>query len=120
VGEKGDGLWPSSTVTRGQGPEWRAGSLSAYERIAFLLVLLLLTVTGLYLRLDYARTTSPYIDEYTTIWVAQRTVEYGYPVFSTGAIYALGRPGQELRTDTVCRALGSVSLLQVGYRRVWG
>jgi 4-amino-4-deoxy-L-arabinose transferase-like glycosyltransferase len=36
------------------------------------------------------RATSPYIDEYTTMWIAQRTVEYGYPVFSTGAIYSQG------------------------------
>jgi len=50
----------------------------------------LFTVLGLYLRYTYARTSSPYIDEYTTMWVAQRTVQYGYPVFPTGALYAQG------------------------------
>lgn len=68
------------------------GEPSLYQRLAVLAILLLLMTGGLYLRLSYARTTSPYIDEYTTIWVAQRTLEHGYPVFSTGAIYALGLP----------------------------
>jgi len=54
------------------------------------LALLILTLVGLYFRLTYAMTTSPYIDEYTTMWVAQRTIQYGYPVFSTGAIYSQG------------------------------
>lgn len=48
------------------------------------------TVLGLYLRYTYASTSSPYIDEYTTMWVAQRTIQHGYPVFSTGALYAQG------------------------------
>lgn len=52
--------------------------------------LIALTFIGLYLRLTYAREASPFIDEYTTIWVAQRTIQYGYPVFSTGAIYSQG------------------------------
>ncbi|MGB3905627.1 MAG: glycosyltransferase family 39 protein [Anaerolineae bacterium] len=50
----------------------------------------LFTLLGLYLRYTYARTSSPYIDEYTTMWVALSTVEHGYPVFPTGAIYAQG------------------------------
>jgi len=50
----------------------------------------LFTVLGLYLRYTYASTSSPYIDEYTTMWVAQRTIQHGYPVFSTGALYAQG------------------------------
>jgi 4-amino-4-deoxy-L-arabinose transferase-like glycosyltransferase len=65
---------------------------STFERLVVPALLLLLMSVGLYLRLSYALTTSPYIDEYTTIWVAQRSVEQGYPVFSTGAIYALGLP----------------------------
>jgi 4-amino-4-deoxy-L-arabinose transferase-like glycosyltransferase len=55
-----------------------------------LVVLALLMVVGFYLRLDYLRSTSPYIDEYTTMWIARRTLEHGYPVFSTGAVYAQG------------------------------
>jgi 4-amino-4-deoxy-L-arabinose transferase-like glycosyltransferase len=53
-------------------------------------ILALLVAAGFYLRLEYLRTTSPYIDEYTTMWVARRTLQHGYPVFSTGAIYAQG------------------------------
>ena len=76
----------------GQGIQETLGEPSLFQRLVVLAILLLLMAGGFYLRLSYARTTSPYIDEYTTIWVAQRTVEYGYPVFSTGAIYALGLP----------------------------
>lgn len=57
---------------------------------ALLAVLALLVAACLYLRLQYLLTTSPYIDEYTTMWVAQRTLEHGYPVFSTGSIYSQG------------------------------
>jgi 4-amino-4-deoxy-L-arabinose transferase-like glycosyltransferase len=76
----------------GQGSQEMVAGLSLYHRLALLAILMALMAVGFYLRLSYALTTSPYIDEYTTIWVAQRTVEHGYPVFSTGAIYALGLP----------------------------
>ena len=76
----------------GQGIQETLGEPSLFLRLVVLAILLLVMAGGFYLRLSYARTTSPYIDEYTTIWVAQRTVEHGYPVFSTGAIYALGLP----------------------------
>jgi 4-amino-4-deoxy-L-arabinose transferase-like glycosyltransferase len=60
------------------------------QRPIHLAILALLVAAGFYLRLEYLRTTSPYIDEYTTMWVARRTLQHGYPVFSTGAIYAQG------------------------------
>lgn len=66
------------------------GGEQAYQEVFFLAILAILTLAGFYLRLAYLRTTSPYIDEYTTMWVAQRTIEHGYPVFSTGSIYAQG------------------------------
>ena len=61
-----------------------------FQKLFVLIMLVILTVAGFYLRWSYARSTSPYIDEYTTMWVAQRTVEHGYPVFSTGSIYSQG------------------------------
>jgi 4-amino-4-deoxy-L-arabinose transferase-like glycosyltransferase len=61
-----------------------------FQKLFVLIVLVILTVAGFYLRWSYARSTSPYIDEYTTMWVAQRTVEHGYPIFSTGSIYSQG------------------------------
>ena len=64
--------------------------LRTWERAVLLALLAGLLAAGLYLRLAYVLTTSPYIDEYTTMWVALRTVEHGYPVFSTGAIYGQG------------------------------
>lgn len=68
-----------------------AGGHGGMRQEAILLVCLaLLVAVGFYLRLDYLRSTSPYIDEYTTMWVARRTLEHGYPVFSTGALYAQG------------------------------
>ncbi len=60
------------------------------HQLVLLAVLALLVAAGLYLRLQYLLTTSPYIDEYTTMWVALRTLAHGYPVFSTGAIYSQG------------------------------
>ena len=71
-------------------PDRSIHSTPVYERLTLLVMLLLLMAGGLYLRLSYALSTSPYIDEYTTMWVAMRTVEHGYPVFSTGSIYAQG------------------------------
>ncbi len=59
-------------------------------RLFVLTTLLLFTVLGLCLRIIYARSSSPYIDEYTTMWVGQRTLQHGYPVFPTGALYAQG------------------------------
>ncbi len=59
-------------------------------RLFVLAAVSLFTCLGLYLRCTYARSSSPYIDEYTTVWVAQRTLQHGYPVFPTGALYAQG------------------------------
>ncbi len=55
-----------------------------------LVTVLLFTCLGVYLRCLYARTSSPYIDEYTTMWVARRTLQQGYPAFTTGALYSQG------------------------------
>ena len=59
-------------------------------RLFIAATLIALMFIGLYMRLTYAREASPFIDEYTTIWVAQRTLQYGFPVFPTGAIYSQG------------------------------
>lgn len=80
----------SGTAGWAEGQSSAAENLGKYQRVALLAMLGGLLVAGLYLRLTYALTTSPYIDEYTTMWVALRTVEHGYPVFSTGAIYSQG------------------------------
>jgi 4-amino-4-deoxy-L-arabinose transferase-like glycosyltransferase len=83
-------VYPSARSTRGAGEASPDENTTTCERWALLAMLLLLMAAGLYLRLRYALSTSPYIDEYTTMWVAKRTIEHGYPVFSTGAIYAQG------------------------------
>jgi len=53
-------------------------------------LLLALVAIGFILRLSYARSANPYIDEYTTFWMAQRTIEYGVPFFPTGSLYGHG------------------------------
>lgn len=58
-------------------------------RVSHVLVLLALWV-GWALRLAYALHASPYIDEFTTIWAAQRVLESGWPQFPSGAIYTQG------------------------------
>ncbi len=45
---------------------------------------------GLALRLTYATHASPYIDEFTTIWAAQRVLATGLPRFPSGAVYTQG------------------------------
>ena len=45
---------------------------------------------GLGLRLAYAANASPYIDEYATVWAAQRTLTAGVPRLPSGAIYTQG------------------------------
>ncbi|HUW96961.1 MAG TPA: glycosyltransferase family 39 protein [Anaerolineae bacterium] len=74
----------------------KQGQLETLREVAtgrplFLAIMLVgLTCIGFYLRYTYARSSSPYIDEYTTMWVALRTLRFGYPVFSTGALYGQG------------------------------
>lgn len=59
-------------------------------RLSIAALLFALVIIGLILRLSYARSTNPYIDEYTTFWMAQRTLEYGLPFFPTGSLYSHG------------------------------
>ena len=47
-------------------------------------------LAGLGLRLAYAVNASPYIDEYATVWAAQRTLIAGVPRLPSGAIYTQG------------------------------
>lgn len=68
----------------------QGASKQAFRHLFLLATVSLFTALGLYLRYTYACTSSPYIDEYTTMWVAQRTIEQGYPVFTTGALYSQG------------------------------
>lgn len=81
---------PFGVSAADEGSTIASGQEALDEPLFIPLALLILTLLGLYFRLTYARTTSPFIDEYTTMWVAQRTIQYGYPVFSTGAIYSQG------------------------------
>jgi 4-amino-4-deoxy-L-arabinose transferase-like glycosyltransferase len=90
MGHTRGALSPDESTT-GKGKLSRLmGDRLVYQRLFFLIVLLILMLAGFYLRFTYVQTTSPYIDEYTTMWVAQRTLQYGYPVFSTGSIYGQG------------------------------
>jgi 4-amino-4-deoxy-L-arabinose transferase-like glycosyltransferase len=59
-------------------------------RVFVLTTVSVFVLLGLWLRYTYASSSSPYIDEYTTMWVAQRTLLHGYPVFPTGALYTQG------------------------------
>lgn len=81
---------PDESTKRKGGLSRLTGDRIPCRRVVFLIVLLLLMLAGFYLRFTYVQTTSPYIDEYTTMWVARRTLQSGYPVFSTGSIYAQG------------------------------
>jgi hypothetical protein len=47
-------------------------------------------LVGLALRAAYAANASPYIDEFTTIWAAQRVLTHGLPRFPSGVFYTQG------------------------------
>jgi 4-amino-4-deoxy-L-arabinose transferase-like glycosyltransferase len=42
------------------------------------------------LRLFYAQTVSLFIDEFTTMWAAQRVLDAGFPIFPSGNFYSHG------------------------------
>ncbi len=50
----------------------------------------IVALVGFAPRLAYALHASLYIDEFTTIWAAQRVLELGVPRFPSGAIYTQG------------------------------
>ena len=60
------------------------------HRLSIAGLLLALMAIGFTLRLSYAHSANPYIDEYTTFWMAQRTIEHGVPFFPTGSLYSHG------------------------------
>jgi hypothetical protein len=75
--------------------EFEVGRLQANFRInAWLTLLCGLTLIGLatWLRWVYLRNVSPHVDEYITMWAAQRTSETGAPLMPSGVIYPRGLP----------------------------
>ncbi|MFC2037884.1 hypothetical protein ACFLYD_07995, partial [Chloroflexota bacterium] len=55
-----------------------------------LVLLGVVLLVGMALRLFYAANANLYIDEFTTIWAAQRALTHGVPRFPLGAIYTQG------------------------------
>lgn len=47
-------------------------------------------VIALWLRWRYVQTISLYVDEFTTLWAAQRTQELGAPIMPSGVLYTRG------------------------------
>jgi len=83
-------MWHSEEADEKQG-QLETLRQGAIGRLLFFVSMLIgLTCAALYFRYTYARSSSPYIDEYTTMWVALRTIRAGYPVFSSGALYGQG------------------------------
>lgn len=58
--------------------------------IIFLLASVLLLALALWLRWQYVQTISLYVDEFTTLWAAQRTQEIGAPIMPSGVLYTRG------------------------------
>jgi len=50
----------------------------------------LLLVLAAWLRWQYAQTISLYVDEFTTLWAARRTLEQGAPLMPSGVLYTRG------------------------------
>jgi 4-amino-4-deoxy-L-arabinose transferase-like glycosyltransferase len=51
---------------------------------------MLLLATAFWLRWHYLQTISLYVDEFTTLWAAQRTQEVGAPLMPSGVLYTRG------------------------------
>jgi 4-amino-4-deoxy-L-arabinose transferase-like glycosyltransferase len=60
------------------------------EEKGITVVILVLMGVGAYFRLTYLTTVSPHVDEYLTIWAAQKIIEHGYPLLPSGFIYLPG------------------------------
>lgn len=60
------------------------------EKVISTLLLLILIAFGFFLRAEYMLGASLYVDEYTTIFAAQKIVAHGYPRFPSGVIYSRG------------------------------
>lgn len=60
------------------------------EKVISTLLLLTLIALGFFLRAEYMLGASLYVDEYTTIFAAQKIIAHGYPRFPSGAIYSRG------------------------------
>lgn len=53
------------------------------------IVILLLAIAA-WLRWQYVQTVGLYVDEFTTLWAAQRTQELGAPIMPSGVLYTRG------------------------------
>ncbi len=60
------------------------------EEKSIVVALVVLMGVGACFRLIYLTTVSPHVDEYLTLWAAQKTIEHGYPLLPSGFIYLPG------------------------------
>jgi len=60
------------------------------EKVISTLLLLTLIAFGFFLRAEYMLEANLYVDEYTTIFAAQKIIAHGYPRFPSGVIYSRG------------------------------
>lgn len=76
------------------GPGWNHARLPASGQVKMAVsdyaLGLVAVLVGLALRVAYAAHASPYIDEFTTIWAAQRVLSVGLPQFPSGVLYTQG------------------------------
>jgi len=60
------------------------------EEKGIAVAIVVLMGVGAYFRLTYLTTVSPHVDEYLTVWAAQKIIEHGYPLLPSGFIYLPG------------------------------
>ena len=60
------------------------------EEKGIAVVIVVLMGVGAYFRLTYLTTVSPHVDEYLTVWAAQKIIEHGYPLLPSGFVYLPG------------------------------
>jgi 4-amino-4-deoxy-L-arabinose transferase-like glycosyltransferase len=60
------------------------------EEKAIAVAIAVLVGVGACFRLTYLTTVSPHVDEYLTVWAAQKIIEHGYPLLPSGFIYLPG------------------------------
>jgi 4-amino-4-deoxy-L-arabinose transferase-like glycosyltransferase len=60
------------------------------EERGIAVVIVVLMGVGAYFRLTHLTMVSPHVDEYLTVWAAQKIIEHGYPLLPSGFIYLPG------------------------------
>jgi 4-amino-4-deoxy-L-arabinose transferase-like glycosyltransferase len=67
----------------------KVGDMRGEDKSIAVAIVVLMGI-GAYFRLTHLTAVSPHVDEYATLWAAQKIMEHGYPLLPSGSIYLPG------------------------------